>query len=188
MDNENKNPLTPEEESTPAQEAIEPAGPESPAAEIPAEETQTASEPTARRGRPLRRKRPHPARTQRMGNRPCRTNRSLPKRSPPCRRRIQKSRKSQRSRRKIATKGNTAGFPLANDRRLPGGGHPSQRGRQPVGGALSLHEPGPHRGPCQHPFGQRGGNRLQRAEPNHHLHHGERGYRKIRYPVGRIWD
>lgn len=50
MDNENKNPLTPEEESTPAQEAIEPAGPESPAAEIPAEETQTASEPDGTQG------------------------------------------------------------------------------------------------------------------------------------------
>ena len=50
MDNENKNSLTPEEESTPAQEAIEPAGPESPAAEIPAEETQTASEPDGTQG------------------------------------------------------------------------------------------------------------------------------------------
>ena len=28
-----------------------------------------------------------------------------------------------------------------------------------------LHEPGPHRGPCQHPFGQRGGNRLNVQNP-----------------------
>lgn len=50
MDNENKNPLTPEEESTPAQEAMEPAVPESPVAEAPTEETQSAAGPEGAQG------------------------------------------------------------------------------------------------------------------------------------------
>lgn len=165
MDNENKNPLTPEEESTPAQEAIEPAGPESPAAEIPAEETQTASEPDGTQGEAPAEETSTSSQDAADGEPPMQDEQEPSEALAPVPEADTEKPQKPKKPKKDSHKGKYRGISLGNDRRLPGGGHPSQRGRQPVGGALSLHEPGPHRGPCQHPFGQRGGNRLHVQNP-----------------------